>query len=81
MSLGMNPDGTITFNFTCNIVEVLYHQLRIGNIHVLPEISLALTGRGDVCPSRVGKHFPIPDDSYANLIGTAFKPNYYCHGN
>ena len=44
-------------------------------------MGLTLTRRSNVRPSRVGKHLTISDDSYANLVGTALKSNYYRHCN
>lgn len=64
-------------HFTCEIVKVMDHCL---SALILAEIWLTLTRRCDVGPSRVGKHFSIPDYSNPDLIGTAFKPNYYSHG-
>lgn len=59
---------------------MIYQQWSEGDISASAEMWLALTRRGDVGPSRVGKHFPISDDAYANLIGTALKSNYDRHG-
>lgn len=57
-----------------------YKQYVGGIINILEELQLTLTRRCNVSPSGVGKHFPIPDYAYADLIGTALKSNHYSHG-
>lgn len=76
----MDKKKNILSTLHARLLYVICRQWCKGGFSGLAEMWLALTRRGNVGPSRVGKHLSIPDDSYADLIGTALKSNYDSHG-